>query len=403
MTPANHEAARRAADLDHRKFAASRLWAVAKMPYLATALFAADLDPAPGTGTVGVDRRWRVRADPETFARLSTDELGRLLVHLVSHLVRDHAARAEVSAPDAADRWNRAADAEVNDDLQPLALVPAAAPDLPGRFGLEPGHVAEEYLREVRGDRLWDCGSGCDGKIRPGEGAERGTGGAAGIDPRQATALRLGLAAEIHRAAGREPGSVPGGWLRWAETVLPSRVDWRRVLAAELRRQLAAVAGAVDYTYRRPSRRAEPAGPVILPSLHRPIPSVAIVCDTSGSMHAQLLGRVLAEVDGILARVGVRDARVLAVDTAVHAVRRVSSSRQVELAGGGGTDMGVGIAAAAALRPRPSIAVVLTDGYSPWPTEAPKGLRVVVGVFTQRRAPSSPMPPPWARAVLIDE
>jgi hypothetical protein len=31
---------------------------------------------------------------------------------------------------------------------------------------------------------------------------------------------------------------------------------------------------------------------------------------------------------------------VLAVDTAVHAVRRVSRATQVQLAGGGGTDMG---------------------------------------------------------------
>ena len=142
--------------------------------------------------------------------------------------------------------------------------------------------------------------------------------------------------------------------------MLPSKIDWRRVLAAEVRAAVAAVAGMVDYSYRRPSRRAQ--GDVILPTLQRPIPDVAIVVDTSGSMGDELLGRALAEVEGVLKRAGLRQVRVLAVDTDVHAVRNVTRASQVLLAGGGGTDMGAGLAAAAALRPRPSVVIVLTDG-----------------------------------------
>jgi hypothetical protein len=66
-------------------------------------------------------------------------------------------------------------------------------------------------------------------------------------------------------------------------------------------------------------------------------------------------------------------------------------------AGGGGTDMGAGITAAYALRPRPAIAVVLTDGYTPWPDRAPKGMRVVVALLGD----SSPEAPAWARAVRV--
>jgi len=86
-----------------------------------------------------------------------------------------------------------------------------------------------------------------------------------------------------------------------------------------------------------------------MPSRRRPIPDVAVVCDTSGSMHAELLARALGEVEAILGKAGLRQTqvRVLAVDTNVHAVRRVSRGAQVELEGGGGTDMGSGIAAAA--------------------------------------------------------
>lgn len=72
--------------------------------------------------------------------------------------------------------------------------------------------------------------------------------------------------------------------------------------------------------------------------MRRPIPDIAIVCDTSGSMHERLLARALAEIEAVLTRAGLRQAqvRVLAVDTDVQAVRRVSRAAQVQLAGGGG-------------------------------------------------------------------
>jgi predicted metal-dependent peptidase len=199
-------------------------------------------------------------------------------------------------------------------------------------------------------------------------------------------------------AYGKQAGTVPGGLLRWAQEILSPRVNWRAVLAAELRRAVAEVSGAVDYSYRRPSRRAAVAGDVVLPALRRPVPEVAVVCDTSGSMTEDLLAEALAEVEGLMRALGMaRQVRVLACDTAVGPAQRVNSARQVQLVGGGGTNMGTGIAAAAALRPRPAITVVLTDGYTPWPAGAPKGTRVVVGLL----GPGAPDAPPWARSVRV--
>src|SRR6202035_2838987 len=100
---------------------------------------------------------------------------------------------------------------------------------------------------------------------------------------------------------------------------------------------------------------------------------------TSGSMTADLLAAALAEVEGLLRAVGLaRQVRVIACDAAAGPARRVSSARQVELVGGGGTDMGAGIEAAELLRPRPAITVVLTDGYTPWPAQPPQGTRVLI-------------------------
>lgn len=396
------------AGLDARAVAAARLWATARMPYLASALFACPVRAVPRTGTIGADRGWRISADPAIANQLSVEQFGRLLVHLTGHLIRDHAARAQrlaISEPAAGARWNRCADAEINDDLLADDCVPDAAPDQPADLGCDSAKLAEHYYAHTTdGPRRWDCGSGADGCRRPGDrdGAGDRDGG---ISAQQAELVRLGVAAEIHRQHARDPGSVPGGWIRWAESVLPSRTDWRRILAAEVRSAVAAVSGMVDFSYRRPTRRAHLNRDVVLPSLYRPVPHVAIVCDTSGSMHERLLARALAEIEAVLAQAGLRQTQVtvLAVDTEVQATRRVSRAAQVQLAGGGGTDMGAGIAAAATLRPRPSIVIVLTDGLTPWPPQPPPGIRIIVGLLSDRAMAPSLDSPQWARTVVIDD
>jgi len=381
--------------------AAARLWAATRFPYLASGVFGAAVIPSPGSGTVSVDESWRMRADPELTADWTAAQLGSVLIHHVCHLLRSHGERAQAvtTGPEEARAWVRAADAEINDDLVPAGLDLPGQPILPRHLGAEDGLLAEQYfehvrVREASGRRSgsWlDCGSGADGVPRPGEGP-------GGLPGWQADLLKRQVAQDVLSYA-RQAGTVPAGLLRWAEQTLNPKVDWRRLLAAELRRAVAQVAGAVDYSYRRPSRRSAVAGDVVLPALRRPVPEVAVVCDTSGSMNDDLLAMVLAEVEGLLRALGLaRQVRVLACDTAVAPAQRVTSARQVQLIGGGGTDMGAGIAAAVALRPRPAVTVVLTDGYTPWPAQAPKGTRVVVGLLGAQ----APDAPGWARAVRVD-
>jgi predicted metal-dependent peptidase len=116
---------------------------------------------------------------------------------------------------------------------------------------------------------------------------------------------------------------------------------------------------------------------------------------------------VLAEVEGLLRGVGVgrSQLRVLTVDASVHTSRKVTKASQIELVGGGGTDMVAGIEAASRLRPRPSVLVVLTDGMTPWPAEAPKAMQVVVGLVGAddgARGGQVWATPAWARTVHLD-
>ena len=142
---------------------------------------------------------------------------------------------------------------------------------------------------------------------------------------------------------------------------------WEPLLAGAVRRAAGWANGRTDYTYARPSRRQSSAPRILLPGMRRPVPRIAVVVDTSGSVDDVLLGRALGEVDGALRGLGVSDSSVtvFSCDAAVHQVQRVRRARDARLAGGGGTDMRVGIKVAHDQRPRPDVIVVFTDGETP--------------------------------------
>jgi predicted metal-dependent peptidase len=161
---------------------------------------------------------------------------------------------------------------------------------------------------------------------------------------------------------------------------------------------LADTYGVTDYSYRRPSRRQRQmgTGDVILPAMRCPVPSVAIIADTSGSISDKMLAQTLAEISGILKAMGRGEGiRVLAVDNAVQSCSRVFGPRHVQFSGGGGTDMGVGLIAAAKLNPAPQLGVVITDGYTSWPENPPRGMRVIVVLTGEGQAPE------WANVIEI--
>jgi predicted metal-dependent peptidase len=398
--------------LNEQRVAAARLWAAMRFPYLASAVFASSIVAAPRLGSIAADRSWRLYMDPSLVESWSADEVGSMLVHQVGHLLRDHAGRAQQMGIDSSSEgdWTAAADAEINDDLVDDGVTLPVEQIVPSSFECENGGLAEDYYRTIRGRKMCpsDCGSGAHGQTRDweldsGEVPELGPGTAGEvpeITEADAQLLRHKVASDIRDHSWKLPGSVPLGWQRWAERLLDPKVDWRKALAAAVRAGVANAAGCVDYSYMRPSRRTSVAGDVILPSLQQPLPNVAVVVDTSGSMSEALLAEVVAEVEGILRSVGLgrRRMHLLACDTEVHNVQQVLSTREVQLFGEGGTDMGAGIASALELRPRPSVIVVLTDGETPWPEEGPRGTRVVVGLVGRNDWPV----PEWADSVRVE-
>jgi predicted metal-dependent peptidase len=277
------------------------------------------------------------------------------------------------------------------------------APRGPGEAPGDPnaGASARGPVGRLPGAAGGRCGSCATGRPEPWEAPPPSEPNAPpGINSAEAEIIRRQVAQEIIRiaSASRDRGTIPGQWLRWAEACLRPKVDWRRALASAVRRAVEIASGAADYSFLRPSRRQTAYDPFFFPGRIDPVPRVAVVIDTSGSVSDEQLGRAVAEVGGVLRALGLRQSvTVLAVDAAVQAVSRVFRPEQVRLAGGGGTDMRVGIEAALRLRPRPQAVVVLTDGYTPWPDSPPRDAGVVVGLIGDGKAPE------WATTVRIPE
>ncbi len=78
--------------------------------------------------------------------------------------------------------------------------------------------------------------------------------------------------------------------------------------------------------------------------------------------------------------------------------KNVFRPEQIELNGGGGTDMAAMIVAACDERPSPKAILVVTDGYTGWPTE-PVGPRVVA-CLTQ--AATAGAVPKWTDRAILD-
>ncbi|WP_418153186.1 vWA domain-containing protein [Actinoalloteichus caeruleus] len=418
-----------------RRFAEARLWAAAQAPYLASAVFAlrpvvlearsdehtGEPVPDPEFRALPTDTRWRVHLDPGTLLTTPVEETGWWLLHHIGHLVRRHAARGPNQGAgrrtggtggadeEAAHRWNQAADAEVNDDLESAGLTTPEGVVSPRALGLPEGRLAEEYVSLIevldtahrRGGRrlvdLVDCGPA----VRGLDGRYEETGAGEGIDDTERHVLELALARDIERRAAART-AVPGGWRRWAEDRRRPVVDWRTRLGAVLRRGVRRTTGRVDFSYRRPSRRPGPGG-VLLPTMVAPAPGIALVIDTSGSVAAPVLAGFLSEITGVLARAAGPERRLRAIccDDRAHPVQEVREAADIELTGGGGTDLRAGIAAALALRPRPDLVLVLTDGHTPWPERRPP-VPVVVGLVAAHPPPAdAPTPPAWAHPIPL--
>lgn len=416
----------------------------------------------PGLDTLGVTEHGTLMCDPTRVAEWHTSgALPWVLAHELLHILLEHADRRGTRDPKL---WNVAADAEINGRLhkapgcklppgtvtyaslkvphdltaedvydrllrqppqpqpqpgqgQPGPATPGQSQPQPGQGtgsgrtrqsrprGAAPGEpTAQGPAQAPVQDVPWkggECGSGAGGMPLPGE-AEADAQAGGGASPAELKRLRRAVAEAIreHLAAhGRGDGA--GEWEVWAEGQLaPPVVPWPAKLRRAVRAAAHYRAGAVDYTYRRPSRRQAAvgfgAGHPVLRGLHAPVPRIACVVDTSGSMGTAELRRCVAEVGGVTRAVG-GEVDLYAADATVAGkikLRHAGDLRHTRLVGGGGTDFRPALARLAESRPRYDAAIYLTDGDGCY-GDAPVGLRVIWVIVQGGHRP------PWGEVIEV--
>lgn len=404
--------------VDDTRLAAAKLWLttpatgstreVGDMPYLATALYAMRAIACTEVPTIAADERWRLYVNPTWLAAAGIPRIAEELVHVISHLLHDHASRARSLdvTPAGSRDWATATHACIGELLDAESWVSGALPT-PSSLGLQPEASAEQHFAAIHrlsvekpsasddnDERLSACGSATDGLERRYELPPDID--AAGVDSVRSRALREQVAIAF-REHVTSRGTVPGEWARWADEILEPKIPWQQVLAATVRRAVSWANGRAEYSYSRASRRQSAVPRVVLPGTRRPMPRVAIVVDTSGSVDDGLLGQALGEIDGTLAALGTPPGgvTVIACDAAVHAVSQVRDARAAALGGGGGTDLREGLVAVVEARPRPDVVIALTDGYTPWP-ETPLPVPLIAAIIGRTGSSMLPHTPNWA-------
>jgi predicted metal-dependent peptidase len=247
-----------------------------------------------------------------------------------------------------------------------------------------------------------DVSSGVDGLPREYEAGEPGPDNPiSGLSEIESKMIRKEVARAIKESV-KNRGNLPGGWKLWADGELESpKYNWRRELQKVVSRAIHSVPGDKYQSYKRLSRRCASLDyKVILPSHHNTVPTVAIVQDTSGSMGKDNFRISLEETQGILKESATR-VKYINCDMAADKTQMVNKINQIDLYGGGGTDMRIGITAALQEKPTPDIIILFTDGWTPWPSERlPKGVQLVVCLVGQSACDTNEVPQ-WARVIKI--
>jgi predicted metal-dependent peptidase len=402
-----------------RALQAARVRAAHQRSYFAPALF--NLIPVETDliASMAVDSQWRLYYNDAWVATHTVEQNATLLIHEVSHLLRDHEGRRKAAGIGDHVRWNTAGDCEINDDLHAEGLPLPGDPPLPGKYGLPCGNSAEVYYRQLPtpprsvgheptsgGQQRWqDCGSGAHGERRfwelPADDGREG--GVPGVDRLKAELVRRETARRIDDMS-RYAGEISLSWRRWARATLAPKIDYMATIRHAVRRALRdSTLGRYDRTYRRPHRRQACYGEFIMSSFYQPRPRPGFLIDTSSSMEDSQLTRAVAELGGLTRQLGYGAEVVVACcDAAVHNVRKVFSAAQVELYGGGGTDMRVGLRAFIERKSAPiDLLVIVSDCHTPWPEEIPPFPVIIIRV-------GDGAPPPWGnrggnRVITIEE
>jgi predicted metal-dependent peptidase len=361
--------------------------------------------------------------------------------------------------------WNIAADAAVNQKLEELAEhVGERLPEgyvSPRRIEAEYGLTVEGYYDHLRnkeepeepkdppppgeeppedgedgdcpGDEPGDGGDiggqywGPASDLKPGQGESGSSAGGlpqewekeaedAGLEGREEDEMDEisdQVAKDIVREAQKGEGKVPGSFQVWAEGKLdPPHVHWSEKLSSAMSTSKTFVAGRSEAQWGKVSRKQWKIGGFgpnkpIMPHRVDPVPLVAVVGDTSGSMGTTEISYIIGTIKGIVDASGA-DVLFCACDASAGEVVRLNDWSEAEslMTGGGGTDFRPAFDALEKEFPQPTTVVYVTDGGGTAPDKEPNWCEVIwclVGPYKETPHKPDWSPVDYGTIINIDE
>lgn len=293
--------------------------------------------------------------NPDFFDALPPDELEGVLAHEVMHKAMEHGLRGHGRNPKL---WNMAADYAIN-----LILHESG-------FKLPPKVLLDDQYRDMSAEQIYDIlnrnpdtrnrqfGDGEIGDdLREPQDSD---------DPQARAVAERQIRQQVAQAANiaRMAGKLSGGLERFVDSVLNPTVPWQDLL-----REYATRVTNDTESWNKRNRRFSN---LYLPARHNMrMGEIGVIVDTSGSISPDDLARVATEVEAIATMVKPERVRVIYVDAHLAGEQVFEEGETLDLkpCGGGGTDMRVGIDYLQLFDTH--VAIMLTDGYTPWPDSEP--------------------------------
>lgn len=330
-------------------------------------------DEVPTAYTNGKDKTYG-----RAFVTSLTDpELVGLILHEAGHIMYQHAYVWKHLWKKNAQLANQAADYVINIEIHDLSR------SYPDFIALPEGGLLDLAYRGMNTQEVFEILSKQDDGGKSAKGFDT-------HDFEEMTEEQGEMLSKEVEAALNEGGYLAGkkgkGAPKSFKELTAPKVNWREQLMAFATET---AKGSDDVSWRRLNRRWMSID-VLMPSSESvTVPRISVVCDSSGSVDERLVSSFMSEVVGICRLLRPNIVDLICCDDVVrsHDIYDETSYGQLEqvrsIKGGGGTDMRVALDFIDKQGLNPNVVIVLTDGYTPYPTELKRP--TLWGITTKRK------------------
>lgn len=351
-------------------------------PFFATLVLQTEMRPAPPDVKYAATDGRVIYVNEPVLNDMPVEHVKTILAHEVAHIIYLHFARMKSRD---LKRWNIATDHTIN-----LVLKACGFADLGWWY-------CDSQYKDMAAETVYDMlpqspssdpadedpsGQPQSGQSQPGGSGqsqsgqsgqpERGDGGdmrpdlGAPMTADEAAAQTQRLRNQVAGAAmlARMQGKMPAELERAIGALLDPQVPWFSVLRDYLQRTT-----QDDESWSRRNRRL---ASTYLPAKHsEKMGEITIIIDTSGSISNDEITQAMSEVTAIATQLQPERIRIVWADAEVAGEQVFEEGDPLvpQPAGGGGTDMRIPLQHIEQYDPH--IAILITDGYTPWPTSEP--------------------------------